>query len=58
MRLLPETRLADADTKPVLIAKADISDKSGVVLDYDEEDGDVDDFTFQREAQPTTLMEI
>ena len=34
LRLLPTTRLADADAKPVLIAKADVSYKSGVVLDF------------------------
>jgi archaellum component FlaF (FlaF/FlaG flagellin family) len=47
-RGLPPVRLAEADQNTIRLARADMNYKTGVVLDYDEEDaGDLTDFTFQ-----------
>jgi concanavalin A-like lectin/glucanase superfamily protein len=50
-RLLPTTRLADADVKPVQLARANVNYNSGVVLDYVAEDNTTQtNFTFQGET--------
>jgi hypothetical protein len=47
MRLLPPTRLVQTSTNAVRLAKADISQERGLVLDYVAVDSGADSFAFQ-----------